>query len=311
MNFLKKGPELKLSELKVPDFLADLYYDLRDRRLLPLVGLLVVAIVAVPIVLGGSSDSEEESPAPPVAASSAVAQQSSGLVVAKAAPGLRDYRKRLDDRSAKNPFEQQYAGGEGGESSSASSSESTTTISGGELEPTGEPSPSPSPEGDEPSPGPGKLTYFSYAIDVRVVSEGPQAGASASSTVTAPDSEPATASAKSRVTVRRNLPQLTMLPSRETPAAIYMGVTKDRKKALMMISSDVRGIFGDALCVLGSETCQMVALEPGLPLTLLYGPQERAFKVEVLKIRLVVSDELNKAPLGKPKKKKGAKGTDG
>jgi len=303
MNFLKKGPELKLSELKVPDFLADLYYDLRDRRLLPLVGLLAIAIVAVPIVVSRSSDSEKESPVPPVASSSVAAPRSSDLVVVKAAPGLRDYRKRLNGRDAKDPFEQQYSSpeGEGGSSGGESATTSTGGESGATLEsaPSAEPVPSTSPEGDEPTPGPGKLTYFSYAIDVRVVSQGPQAGSSAS------------ASAKPKATVRRNLPPLTMLPSREAPAAVYMGVTKDHGKALLMISSDVRGIFGDAVCLLGSETCQMVALEPGLPLTLLYGPQERAFKVEVLKIRLVVSDELNKAPLGKPKKKNGAEGTGG
>ncbi len=299
MNFLKKGPELKLSELKVPDFLTDLYYDLRDRRLLPLVGLLLVAIVAVPIIVGGSSDSEEESP-PPVASSSAAAPPSSDLVVVKSTPGLRDYRKRLDERSAKDPFEQQYsdAEGEGTSSTEKSATTSTGAESGATFESAPSAEPVPPPEGD-PTPDPGKLTYFSYAIDVRVVSQGPQAGSSA------------TASAKPKATVRRDLPPLTMLPSREAPAAVYMGVTKDHGKALLMISSDVRGIFGDATCVLGSETCQMVALEPGLPLTLLYGPQERAFKVEVLKIRLVVSDELNKAPLGKPKKKKSAEGADG
>ena len=45
-----------MPELKVPPFLIDLYYDLRDRRLLPLVALVVVAIVAVPFLLGGGSE---------------------------------------------------------------------------------------------------------------------------------------------------------------------------------------------------------------------------------------------------------------
>ena len=55
MKRLKAGPELKMPDLKVPDFLVDLYWDLRDRRLLPLVGLAIVAIVAVPFLLGGGS----------------------------------------------------------------------------------------------------------------------------------------------------------------------------------------------------------------------------------------------------------------
>lgn len=51
-----KGPELKMPEMKVPTFLSDLYWDLHDRRLLPLVALIVVAIVAVPFLLGGTRE---------------------------------------------------------------------------------------------------------------------------------------------------------------------------------------------------------------------------------------------------------------
>ena len=54
------GPDLKMPELKVPPFFADLYYDLRKRGLLPIVGLILVAIVAVPFLLGGGSEEEEE-----------------------------------------------------------------------------------------------------------------------------------------------------------------------------------------------------------------------------------------------------------
>ena len=73
MNWLKKGPELKLPSFrrskgeattasggglgaKAPDFIADLYYDLRERRLLPLIALVVVAIAAVPLLLGNSEE---------------------------------------------------------------------------------------------------------------------------------------------------------------------------------------------------------------------------------------------------------------
>ena len=83
--------------------------------------------------------------------------------------------------------------------------------------------------------------------------------------------------------MRRNLPELTMLPSRETPAIIYMGSTKDGKKALMTVSSDVQAIFGDAKCVLGSETCQLLVMEPGLPETFVYGGDGRTYKIELLK----------------------------
>ncbi len=139
-----------------------------------------------------------------------------------------------------------------------------------------------------PTPGPGKLTYYSYAIDVRVVSGGSQNAASGGT--------------GGKTQVRRNLPELTMLPSRESPAAVYMGSTKDGNKALMLISSNVEAIFGDGKCVLGSQTCELLAMEAGVPETFVYGGQGRTFKIELLKIHLVETDKLNRAPLGKPKR---------
>jgi hypothetical protein len=286
MNFLKKGPELKLSEIKVPRFLEDIYYDLKDRHLLPVAAILLVAIVAVPIAVGQSGS---EGPAPteaPAAEAQSSATRPSGELVAKSAPGLRDYRRRLDHRQAKDPFVQQYTdegetpASEGGtaESGEPSSSEAPATAS---------PAPtSPQPTGDDTG-APGKLTYYSYAIDVRIT-----AGASE------PDGD-------KKVTVRRNLPELTMLPNRETPAIVYMGSTKDGKKAVMTVSSDVQAIFGDAKCVLGSETCQLLAMEQGLPETFVYGGAGRTFKIELLEIHLVETDKLNRAPLGEPKQGKG------
>jgi hypothetical protein len=284
MNFLKKGPDLKLSGIKVPGFLQDIYYDLKDRHLLPVAAILMVAIVAVPIVLAksGSEEAETAPPAEAGAASSSAAGQP-GELVAKSAPGLRDYRRRLDHRQAKNPFEQHHTG-----SSSSAEDETSGGSQGVSGEPPSEPSTTePPPEtqggGGEGTPVPGELTYYSYAIDVRV-SGGSQEG-------------------DRKLTVRRDLPELTMLPSRETPAIVYLGSTKDGKKAVMMVSSDVKAIFGDAKCALGSERCELLIMEPGLPETFVYGGAGRTYKIELLKIHLVESDKLNRAPLGKPKKK--------
>jgi len=286
MNFLKKGPELRLSDLRIPDFVYDVYYDLKERHLLPLAALLVVAIVAVPIAL--SQGSEEEGPAEGAAAASAVASAAarrSGNLVATSAPGLRDYRQRLKGLHSKDPFEQQYAeeSSAGIEGAATEGGTSTSTVpTETETAPPTTTSPGSEPEG---TPGPGNLTYYSYAIDVRV-SAGGSAGASSGK----------------KATVRRDLPELTMLPSRETPAVIYMGSTRDGKKALMLVSSDVNSIFGDAACVLGSQSCQLIAMEPGLPETFVYGGEGRTYKIELLKIHLVETDKLNRAPLGEPKK---------
>lgn len=299
MSFLGKGPKIDLKELKAPDFLVDLYYDLRERRLLPFVALLAVAIVVVPIALSQSSESElPEAGSPTEAVPSAISPNGdSGQLVAKFAPRLREYERRLRHLRASDPFEQQYAAsepstgdatGSEGETSSSSGSESATIEPSGSSS-EGDPS-SPSPESSgEPTPGQGKLTYFSYAIDVRVVD-----GANQDASTQRPAGEP---------DVRRNLPELTMLPSRKAPAAVYMGSTKDGKKALMLISSNVNAIFGDGKCVLGSGSCELLAMEPGVPETFVYGGNNRTFKIELLKIHLVKTDKLNRAPLGKPPKR--------
>ena len=98
---------------------------------------------------------------------------------------------------------------------------------------------------------------------MRIVGAGSDGGGTASST--------GTASAKGGARVRRGLPELTMLPDRKHPAAIFMGVSSDSKKALLLVSSDVRAVFGDARCLVGSRSCQLLALEPGLPETFVYG----------------------------------------
>jgi hypothetical protein len=293
MSWLKKGPNLKLSEVKVPDFLYDLYYDLKERRLLPLVALLLVAIVAVPIALGqASSNSEEpeEAVEAPIAGSSGAS--SGSLVVAKSAPGLRDYRRRLEHARALDPFEQQYAGTGASETSGEATPEGETSAgleeapipfeaSGGGIE----------SSGGGGSAIQGDAKYASNSIDVRIVSvpSGDDDGAS---------------SAKPKAEVRRDLPELTMLPSRETPAATFMGTSADGKKVLVLVSSDVQSIFGDGQCVVGSKTCQLLALDIGLPETFVYGPQGRTYRIEILRIEKTLSSKPRRAPLGIPKQSK-------
>jgi hypothetical protein len=284
MNMLKKGPELKVPDLKVPDFALDIYYDLRERRLLPLVAILIVALVALPIVLssGSSPDEEETSFATPSSAA-----PTSALVVSKAAPGLREYRHRLAG-TPKDPFKQQYSepeSSESGEGSPSGGAESVTIESGEPSGPSTETSEGDTtPEGNgEPSEG-GHLQYYSFAIDVRIT--------------------PVSSKKNPEATVRHNLPNMTMLPSRAVPALTFVGVTKDQKNAVMLVSDKVTGLFGDATCIEGNESCQLLALEPGIPETVVYGADNRTYRIELLKLRLLKTDKLNVAPLG-PSKHKG------
>lgn len=284
MNRLKKGPEIKLPELRMPQVLVDLYWDLRDRHLLPVVGLLLVGIVAVPLLLGGSSDSEEAAP-PPVA--SAPAAKTSSLVVTKEAAPLRDYERRLNHLKEKNPFVQQYTGGGEASEGEGDGSAEVTVPGGEEPAPDGSGSPIPSP-GTGGSGSPGELIHYTYVIDVRVV--------------------PVSVGGKPNKEdpyVRHDLPPLSMLPSRAVPALTYMGPSKDGEKAIMLVSSEVTGLFGDSACVVGTDTCQLLALEKNLPQTVVYGANARTYRIEMRDIKVELTDRINRAPLGKPQQRGG------
>lgn len=300
MNPLKKGPEIKfklpklkgrgsapklkapdaVSNLKVPTAVSDLYRDLRDRRLLPLVALLLVAIVAVPILLSESSESEVESPvsaAPGAAGASKSPPRTETIVVSRSAAGLRDYEHRLDHRTPSDPFQPKYQekSSEGGSASanSSGSGEEGGSESGGEG------------SGGTTGTATHRIIYFSWVIDVRVTP--------VSSNGVPSEVEP---------TVRHQLPVLSTLPGRKTPALTYVQTSGDGKKALMLVNPNVQGSFGEGVCVSGGETCQMLALKVGQPQTIIYGGNERVFRIEILKLEQIESDKFEKAPLGeKPK----------
>jgi hypothetical protein len=279
-----------MPELRVPQVLVDLYHDLDEQHLLPVVAVLIVGIIAIPLLLGGSSASDHGGGASgDGGATASVAPQAkrSSLVVAKATPGLRAYKRRLDHLQPTDPFKPKYAAesdAEAGVSSTESGESSVTTEANTGTGPaesgTGGGS---SPESTTGS-GKTKVTYFTYAIDVRVVP------------VSAGDGKPS----KAEATARRDLPPLVTLPSRDTPALTYIGPSRDGKKAMMLVSSDVTSLFGDSKCTLGSESCQMLALEPGLPETVVFGPQARTYRIELLKVHVELTDHLERAPLGKP-----------
>ena len=90
--------------------------------------------------------------------------------------------------------------------------------------------------------------------------------------------------------VRRNVPRLTALPAKKTPALTFMEPSADEEKALMLVNSNVKGLFGEGVCVSGGETCQLLALKKGLPETVVYGGNERVFRIELLKVNLVETD---------------------
>lgn len=296
-----KAPQLKMPEAKAPAFLADLYYDLRDRRLLPLVALIVVAIAAVPFLLGGDSE-EFEAPAEGgvIAGLDSAKERAATLSVVEATPGLRDYRKRLSERTPTDPFERHFSSGSlkgaqlnegkgGGEAKGETSSKSSTDGSGsGSGEGSGggsgggaptdggaSPGTTPPPADSPPKGsggGEGELTFYAFAVNVRIVKS-----------VGGQRSEP--------IVRERVLPQ-TGLPGEKEPVVTYMGVGREGKKstgkALMLVAENVVSVEGDANCVSGDEICQLLEVEPGFPVVLTLDSGAR-YSVNVLKLGLIVT----------------------
>lgn len=295
MKRLKKGPELKMPELKVPTVVADLYYDLRDRRLLPLLGLILVAIVATPFLLGQSSDEEEPIPVPAAiqALKESGGQRTSSLVVVEAKPGLRDYRRRLRRRKPLDPFrtfgkpslkgaQLGKGDGEGGEGSSGGSpsvtststtvkktegkttttTTKTTTTNGDSGKGAGGGS-----KGDGGSKGgsAGGKQEETYLADVQISIAG-QGGVSV------------------QPLERLNVQPLTPLPSAETAVVTYLGPGSGGSKALFSVSKEVSAVFGEAKCVSGTDTCEVLELEPDFPVTFVYGSSQDRYQVKLLGI---------------------------
>jgi hypothetical protein len=294
-----KGPELKLGTPQVPLFLVNLYYDLRDRRLLPLVALVVVAILAVPFLLGGSSEETTE-PAPgggPIAAlKEASASGSSQLTVVEATPGLRDYRKRLRARTPTDPFKQRYTAPvlKGAKLNEA---KSTSTVGGEETTSTstvtGEAAPPPSSAiggapasgggvpggggnagGGTPQPSPEAIIY-SFGVDVTIVHSSGSA-ATGDKQTDEPD-------------VRKRILPTTSLPGKDIQVVTYLGLSPKTRKPLFLVSTDVTGVFGEGKCVAGSDRCQLIELELGMPEIFEYGEEGDRYKITATNVQFIVT----------------------
>jgi hypothetical protein len=291
---------------RVPDFAMDVYRDLRDRRLLPFVALLAVAILAVPFLLGGGSDESPEPGPVEIEALQEGSANTSALTVVEAQPGLRDYRRRLKGRQATNPFKQRYtspelkgaklnepkgqASTEGGSGASQTSTGGESGSSGPTVEtPTGGSVPSSPPAGNgggnqggggkggsPSSPGAAPpLTYYTFAVDVTIVH------ASGSST----DGD----KSKSEPEERHRVLATTPLPGKKVEVVNYIGLSPKTRKPLFVVSDQVTGVFGEGHCVSGTEVCSLIELEQGFPETFVYGEDGDRYKIKVTGIETVAT----------------------
>jgi hypothetical protein len=267
--------KLKGAELKLPPFLRDLYQDLRDRRLLPLVVLLFVAIVAVPILLADPAPKEAAPPVPSPRASQSNAKPAA-MAVVRAAPGLRQPSKRLEHRQPTDPFKQQYV--------SPALSEKSVTVEGGATETGGEEVVSGdgpgAPDGGAPvAAGQPDLIFFATTVTVKIVRSETDADGQVV------HQEPVV---RSRV-----LPTTTLL-GEKAQVVTYMGPSPKTRNPTFLISDQVTAIFGEGKCLAGTERCQVVELELNEPEVFVYGANDVRYRISVLDTQIVETGRVNR-----------------
>lgn len=318
MNWLRRGPELKLPDFWVPKFLEDLYFDLRERRLLPLVALALVALVAVPILISGGSQESPEPIVPPVAgADQGAASRTASLTVVRANPGLRDYRRRLRGRKPTDPFKQRFTApelkgaklGSKGDNAFEAPSETTSTTSttinstatsvtrktvheeNGAVTTESEThtsSGSPGSPGSEGETGGGASSGAGTGGSGGAESDGAHwigfaVDVRIKTAVTLPDGTVETGEPVSLSEVRAPAP----LPTEKTPVVTFLGADIKTGKLVLMPSEEVTSVFGEGKCLMGAHACQLLEVETGMPTTFVYGAAGERFKITFTKIERV------------------------
>ena len=209
-------------------FLQNLWADLVDKRLLPVVAILIAGLIAVPVVLGRAKDADTPPPAPELAAAAADV----------ASPG----KVTLDPNGARPEFVQRKAkrrdpfGRTKVKVKKAVTAGSTvgTALGGG----TG----GSSAPGVSTSSGPKTTkTVIPKTVVSRVSLQFGQAAA---------------------LKTFGNVAKLTPLPSEDNPLLVYNGITENGKSASFLLSADATP-SGQGRCDPDPSNCQTLTLSAG------------------------------------------------
>jgi hypothetical protein len=257
---------------KVQKFFGDIVYDLRSRGLLPVVILLLVAMVAVPVLISrGSKDSTASSLQPASAAVSAAPETENAVV--SYSPGVRNYKRRLNDLSAKDPFQQQFAHSA---ASAAQQSALTTSV----------PTSSGSATSSAGTGTSGSATAVSGGSGGSSGSTGGGSGQKKKTKVTYQVNVLA-GDVNSTLTPFNDVAVMTPLPSPTTPVVLYYGLTSDNKQAQFLVSNKVTGINGPGTCIPSPDDCALLTLGPGQSEDLAYAGDGKTYRIVVAAIKTI------------------------
>jgi hypothetical protein len=248
---------------RIRKFFGDIVYDLRSRGLLPVVILLLVAMVAVPVLISRGNKSTPAS-LQPAAASVKPSPEAETAVVSYHPGGLRNYKQRLNDLSAKDPFHSEFAHS----AAAASQLESTVT-------PT------------ETGTGTSTTASTDSSSSSTVVDTGgsghkkhksSKAKATYQVNLLAGD-------ANTTLTPFNNVASMTPLPSASSPLIIYYGLSSDHGAALFLVSNRVSSVSGPGTCVPAPDDCALLSVAQGQAEDLQYPPDGKTYRVVVAEIK--------------------------
>jgi hypothetical protein len=245
--------------------LRDIAKDLRDRRLWPIAAVLVAALIGIPAFLSTTAAS---TPAPSIPPSQGLASTGPALPVLSVnnAPA----HAKLTSR-ARDPFKQQAppasaktittpsgggspaspAGSGSGSSGSSSTGASTTTTPSRTTTTT--------TTTTTPAPAPGLTARESYDVSLSITN--PSGGV---------DAIPA-------------LERLSILPNRDDPLLVELGVLKGGKRVLFAVQPGASP-RGSGQCLPGRTDCELVAIAPNRTETVTSEGNTSAFQFAVTAI---------------------------
>ena len=251
---------------KVQKFGSDLLYDLRSRGLLPLAIVLVIGIIAAPMVIsrmGGESDAQPTASGE-LQSASEMAPEGQSAVLAYT-PGVRNYRERLDQLASKDPFIQQFRTSETEKTLDATEGAGDVSVGGDTGGTGGSGGGGGGGGGGNGGSGGGKdkTFYTYYEVDLMVGVSG-------------------------QVLTRRNkVPEFTILPSTEVPAAVFLGASDDGKQAIFSISRSVTSVSGTGICYPEPDSCELLGLARGQGADLAYNGA--TYRIEAAQIKKITT----------------------
>jgi hypothetical protein len=206
--------------------------ELVEKRLWPLVLVLIAALVAVPLLLTKSSPTPGTSE---TTAQADVSSHASGVAIPVVSLASATGQRAPLHGHPKDPFRQQHVPPKPSTAvhaktpSTAATPDSSGSAGGGGATTTTPSHVAPAPSNPSPS-------YATASVDVRF------------------------GKATGKLRTIHDVPRLTPLPSAADPIVIFLGMRRDMKTAVFMISTDVRS-QADGRCVPSKADCHAIELK--------------------------------------------------